>query len=65
MTNDEIENVIQELYSWASKRDATNRQRENDPTFRKLDNALIRKAIRTIQLLSRDQPNEPVIPISS
>jgi hypothetical protein len=56
MTNDEIEQVIQEMYAWASKRDATNKAREGDPSFRKLDNNLIRKAIRTIQDLTRERP---------
>ena len=55
MTNDEIEDLIQELYAWAAKRESTNKSRHGDSSFRKLDNALIRKAIKTIQLLSRGQ----------
>lgn len=55
MTNEEIEDVIQDLYAWAAKRDATNRTREGEPNFRKLDNTLLKKAIKTIQLLAGER----------
>lgn len=54
MTDKEIDKLVQELYSWAQKRDIIN---ERSPRERPLNNDLIIKAARTIEYLRNFEPD--------